>query len=134
MALRTSWMSTLLTMSNEFSCAICFLSLNLGRLLGAMPLTVSHVRPKTKQPAEVFRGGGGDFLVGNLEQTGQSMGGAGHKGGFVALAAIRSRRQPGGVGLHQNPIQWDACGNLAQRLGLGVGEISGEGDKEAEIE
>src|ERR1700691_3086864 len=134
MALRTSWMSTLLTISNEFSCAICFLSSNLERLLDAMPLSVSHVRAKSKQPEKAFRGGGGDFFIGNPEQTGQGMGGAGNKGGFVTLAAIGSRCQPWGVGLDQNPIQWDAGGHLAQELGLGIGEIAGEGDQEAEIE
>src|ERR1700691_108670 len=97
-------------------------------------LSVSHVSPKTKQPAEVFRGGGGDFLVGNLQQTGQGMGGAGHKGGFVALAAVGSGSQPGSVGLDQNPIQWDSGGNLAQGLGFGIGEIAGKRDEEAQGE
>src|ERR1035438_1958813 len=144
MALRTSWMSTLLTMSNEFSCAMAFLSLMFMRgpgtdwpqspagLAGAT-VSVSHVSPKTKQPEEVFRGGGGDFFVGNLQQTGKRMGSAGHEGGFVALAALGSGSQPGSVGLDQNPIQWDAGGHVTKRLGLGIGEISGKGDQEPKV-
>jgi hypothetical protein len=49
-------MSTLLTMSNEFSWAMAFLSSNPEGLLHAMPLPVSHVSLKVKQPEEVFRG------------------------------------------------------------------------------
>src|SRR5580698_8681503 len=167
MALRTSWMSTLLTMSNEFSCAMTSLSSNLKRLLHAMPnalcpihsqlyrewvgnhnpdrphgqsplhamsLTVSHVRPQTKQPEKVFRSGSGDFFVCNLKQTGQRMRCAGNKGGFVALAAIGSGGQPWGVGLHQNPIHWDARGDVAERLGFGISKIPCERYEEAEVE
>ena len=50
------------------------------------------------------------------------MGRASDKSGFVALAAVGSGRQPGGVGLNQNPIQWDAGGHIAQGLGLALME------------
>ena len=57
-----------------------------------------------------------------------------HPGRLVALAAIGRRGQPGGVGFHQHPVQRHAGGHIAQRLGLGIGEISGKGDQKAQVQ
>jgi hypothetical protein len=54
-----------------------------------MPLSVSHVWAKLKKPIEVFRGGGGDFGLGDVQQPGQGAGRLDDKSGFVSLAALR---------------------------------------------
>ena len=84
-----------------------------------MPLSVSHVWAELKKPIEVFRGGSGNFGLGDVEQPGQGTGGLDDKSGFVALAAKGCRREPGRVGLDQDAVQRHARGHFAQGLRLG---------------
>jgi len=88
-----------------------------------MPLSVSHVWVKLKKPIEVFRGSGGDFGLGNVEQLGQCAGRLDDKSRFVTLAALRCRREPGRVGFDEYSIQRHARGYVAQRLRLGVSQV-----------
>ena len=57
---------------------------------------------------------------------GHRPGGFHDEGGFVALAAMSRRSQPGGVGFDQKPVQRQTGGHIAQRLGLGISQIAGE--------
>ena len=57
-----------------------------------------------------------------------------HPGRLVALAAMGRGSQPGGVGLHQKPVQRQPRGHVAQRLGLGIGQISGKRDQKAQVQ
>src|SRR5208283_1892063 len=79
-------------------------------------LSVSHVWPEVKKPVKIFRSGGGDFRLGDIEQSGQSLGGLNHKSRLVALAALGGGSEPGRVGFHQNPVQWHAGGHFAKRF------------------
>ena len=58
----------------------------------------------------------------------------GDQGGLVALAAIGGGREPGRVGFDQDAVERQAGGHVAQGLRLGVGEVAGKGDEEAEVE
>ncbi len=87
-----------------------------------------------KQSAEVFRGGIGDLLRGDGEEAGEGLGGTGDEGRFVAFAAVGCGGEPGGIGLDKDAVEGELRGDVAQGLGLGVGEVAGEGDEKAAVE
>ena len=134
-------MSTLLTMSNEFSWAIASLSSNLSipaacsvPLQIAVPaLSVSHVRPKPKQPEEVFRGRGGNFFASTPSVSARVSAVRATQAGSLRLprlgagasqgASVSTRTRPAAAGRH-----------VAQRLGLGIGQIPGKRDQKAQVQ
>src|SRR5271157_1917748 len=66
-------------------------------------------------------------------QAGQSLRRKVHPGRLVALASIGRRSQPGRVGFDQNSVQGKARGDVAERLGLRIGQIAGKGDEKTQV-
>jgi hypothetical protein len=95
---------------------------------------VSHVYRKVEQSGEVFRGCRGYFFGREAVQFREGFCRLGDKCGLISLAARRIRREPGRVGFNQDAVCGHFCGDIAERLSLGVGEIAGKRYEEAEIE
>ena len=54
--------------------------------------------------------------------------------GFVALAAIGDGGEVGAIGFEEETVERDHGSGIANVLGLGVADVSGEGEDESEIE
>src|SRR5579872_3823816 len=75
-------------------------------------LSVSHVWLQKKQAGEVFRGGGGNFLPVQAQKFRQDLGGFYDHGRLIAFAAMRRRRQPRRIRLHQQTVERNAPGHV----------------------
>src|SRR3972149_2535175 len=107
MAFRTSWRSTLHTMSNELSAGI-----------GPPLLRKSHSRAisgQNEKTAEVRVGGPLDLLGREPLHPGKAAEGISHERGLVALAPVGDGRQIGAVALDQESIHGEAARHLAKR-------------------
>src|SRR5271170_257739 len=131
MALRTSCMSTLLTMSKELSAAITLLSTS---DYSHKPLTsVCHARCDTEKSVKVFRGMGSYFVSRQVADFGELFGDSGDPGRLVALAAIGHRSEEWGVGFDQHAVERDLHGDIADGLRFRECDVAGKGDKEAAV-
>ena len=76
----------------------------------------------------------GKFLHLHPPYPGQEFGHGGKITGFVGLAPMGNGRQVRGIGLDQEPVDWNAPGDLAQGVGITEGDDPAEADHEAQIE
>ena len=83
---------------------------------------------------EVGCGECGDLFRGNSAQPSEALRGVDHQGRLVLPAAVRNGREERRIGFDQNAVGGSRHCNLAQADGLGIGEVAGEGEIEAEVE
>src|SRR5262249_1521868 len=138
MALLSSCMSILLTMSKELSAAIgiyaissCYKSFNHkghkgheGWLLLAFQI---------EEAAEVRRGGFCDGFDRDATDLGDLLGGLDDVGGFVALAAVGNRCEVGRISLDEDAVKRALAGGGADVFRFREGHRAGERDDEAEF-
>ena len=79
-----------------------------------------------EQPEEVVGGLARDFLGRNAARLRQHLGGLDHISRFVALAAIRQRREIRRVGLDQDALGRQRRGDVAQVLRILERQDAGE--------
>src|SRR4051812_13299877 len=87
-----------------------------------------------KCPARIGSGDALDLCEGLPAQLGEAGGSECYKRRLVALAAMRSGGEEGTVGLHQQPLERDPPGGVAQRIGRLEGEDPAQADVEPERE
>src|SRR5271154_6677420 len=117
-ALRTSWMSTLETISKELSAAICGSSCLDYPLPAFVPGSTSIIRYHccTEKAVKVFRRTESGLVGCNRFHLCDLGGDLGDPGRFVALAAVRHGREEGRVGFDQDAIERDLCQDVADGL------------------
>ena len=79
-----------------------------------------------KEPLGVLRGRVFDLLDGEGVEVGELFGDVADVDGLVALAAVRDGREIRGVGLHEDAVQGDRLGDVAQHRRFLEGDDAGE--------
>src|SRR5579871_927647 len=87
-----------------------------------------------EETCEIRRSSGGNFVASTAQDRSHDFSRLRHPCRLIALAAVGHGRKPGGVSLHEEVIERNFGRNITKRLGLGIGDVAGKRDKEAEIE
>src|SRR5271165_1033828 len=136
MALETSCRSTLLTMSNDsaitFKCnkregVCCNQDARNGCDEWAMDRYTLVGLRQPKKGGEILRSLLADFFGRKTAQFADLARSLDDECGFVALAAMRRRREIRRIGLDEHAVERHDGGRVANVLRLGKGDVAGEG-------
>ena len=89
---------------------------------------------EAEEAVEVFQGEGADGFRGERAKLGEVARGFDNVGWLIAFAPVGDGSEVGTIGFEKEAVERDHGGSVLNVGGLGVGEVSGEGEDEAEIE